>query len=450
MDKLPEEFLNRMKKILNSDEYNKYLLSLNEPIKRGLVFNSVKMDRQTFLDNVDLNLKELPFNSDCFLLTDEQKVGGNAFHIGGAFYMQEPSAMLAGLLLPIKSGDVVLDACASPGGKTFQLSKRIKQGSLVANEIDFSRAKILESNLERLGVNAIITNCSSEELSEIYKNTFDAILVDSPCSGEGMFRKEEQAITRWSEEYVNVCAKRSFEILTNIDKTLKAGGYLMYSTCTFSLEENEYVVKKLVDIGYEIIELPKIEGAVDGVKIEGYHTEYGKRFYPHLQLGEGQFICLLKKLSENPFSYKPKKLKDKLTATEEKLVFDFHKKNMINGEFEKIKEQLIKRNDCVFVCPNINLMQDNKKIFGLGRFIGEIRKNRFEPQHNIFINYSASFINKLELNKTELDEYLKGNTLQVELSNGYCAVYYCGCPIGGGKVVDGILKNHYPKGLRTK
>lgn len=447
MKKLKEDFLKRMKELLNG-EYEQFVESFSLPIKRGLVINNLKVDKNIFLRECGYNLKPLIFDENCFEMLGNEKVGSDIFHHCGAFYMQEPSAMLPGLVLPVKKGDVVLDVCAAPGGKTFQIAKRL-DGTLFSNEIDFSRAKVLSSNIERLGLkNVLVGNFDSKELSKFFPNKFDAVIVDAPCSGEGMFKREDKAVEQWSNDYVKVCANRQLEILTNVDKTLKENGYLLYSTCTFSIEENEEIVSKLVDLGYTIIDVGEIPNSSNGIKVEGYETEKCKRFYPHKNGGEGQFLCLLKKVNSEIPSYKKEKPIQKLTSNEFKIIESFLKQNLLDCENFKLPN-LIKKNDAVFYCPNIQIAFDHPKILSYGVKLGVLTNNRFEPSHNLFTAFGEYFKLKIELDKDNAQKYLSGQTIETDLTNGWCVLNFNNCSLGGGKIVNGVIKNHYPKGLRT-
>lgn len=446
---IENDFYLKVKNILPEKEYDDFCVALSNPPKRGLVFNNLVMDKKDFLNNFGYNLQQLDYDEDCYILNSEDKMGGNIFHHVGAIYMQEPSAMVAGIYIPLKKGDIVLDACAAPGGKTFQIAKRL-DGVLVSNEIDFERVKVLNSNVQRLGLNNVmVTNFTPEYLAQCYPNKFDCILVDAPCSGEGMFRKEDKAITQWSQDYVKVCADRQKDILSYYDKTLKQGGYLMYSTCTYSVEENEEVVAFLVDKGYKVLNMGKILGESNGIMLKQYNTHLAKRFYPHKSSGEGQFVCLLQKNAENnehPIHIRVNRFK--VGATEFKLTCQFFKDNLTTQAFDIVKDRLFIRDENVYYVKDKSLIVDDKKIINYGVKLGSVIKNRFEPNHNLFKSFSNYFLRKVELNQKDSYEYLKGNTVDVELDNGWCVVNYLSAPLGGGKIVNGLLKNHYPKGLR--
>ena len=440
---LSNDFLISMKEVLDEKEYDLFIESLSQKPSRGLVINNLKVDKSIFLQAFEQKLKSLPFDEYCFKLETEEKLGNSLLHKAGAFYLQEPSAMLPALSLPLKAGDLVLDVCASPGGKSFQIAKRL-DGVIVSNEIDFERAKKLQSNLERLGVkNSIITNFTSEDLAKNYPNSFDCLIVDAPCSGEGMFRRDEVARRQWSKSLVEAINKIQFEILNNVDSCLKEGGYLVYSTCTFSLEENEKVVAHLVDLGYKIQTLPQIAGAVDGVKIAGYDTQMAKRIYPHNKLGEGQFVCLLKKLKNCTGQVKGYQIKP--NVNEQKLVEEFFSVNLdIAFDFKK---EIVIKDKIVYFCPDKNLIR-KINIINYGVKLGSIEKNRFEPHHNFFTAFGKNFKRKLNLSEVDTLKIMQGQTINSSCPNGWVALAYKGCYFAGGKAVNGIVKNHYPKGLR--
>lgn len=437
-----------MKNLLKDLDYASFEKSLTSPAKKGISFNALKMNKENFLSNFDYKLKEYSVGVDNFTMEAEEKLGNNIFHHAGAFYLQEPSAMVSGGVVPLKRGDFVLDACASPGGKTFQMAKRCDV-TVVSNEIDSGRSKILNGNVERLGLkNVIVTNLSSEEIAFNYKNVFDVMLVDAPCSGEGMFRKESQAIDMWSEDYVKVCAERQKEILTNLDCCLKQGGYLMYSTCTYSVEENEEVVAFMCEKGYKVVDLGKINGSVAGIKLKNYNTQLAKRFYPHLSNGEGQFVCLLQKESENEETNRVYKGNYEIQPTQKRTAMQFFKENFTNKFAPIVENHLVQRGNFVYFCPEKDLLRKDLKVVSFGVLLGSFEKNRFEPNHNLWTAFGEYAINKVELTQNEAHEYIKGDSFYKDASNGWCVVTFKGCVLGGAKAVNGLIKNHYPKGLR--
>lgn len=446
---IKQDFFDKMKNILSPKEFGDFCSALNKPFKKGLAINFQKIGEKDFLDNFNHDISPLPYGNGCYVVDTDDKLGNEILHRAGAYYLQEPSAMIPGIVLPVKDGDLVLDACASPGGKTFQIAKRLN-GTIVSNEIDFSRAKTLLSNVERLGLdNVIVTNFTTDDLARLYANKFDCVLIDAPCSGEGMFRKEEFAISQWSKEYVGQCVKMQNEIIHNIDKTLKTGGFLVYSTCTFSVEENEMNVAKIVDLGYEIVDIGRIAGESNGINLDGYSTELCKRFYFHKSFGEGQFVAVLRKLAPNSTSHKRERMVEGIGNSYKKLVTEFVTQ-FTNGQLlSKLQNNLYMKNDAVYYCSNASLIVRVNGVLSYGVKLGNIVKNRFEPCHNFFTAFGNYFNEKIKLSKKDAEKYLKGETLPTNCNNGWCVLTYLGVVLGGGKIVNGIVKNHYPKGLRT-
>lgn len=284
-----QEFINQMKELLGND-INSFLDTFNMPNERALNINTKKISVEEFLKINHYNLSKIPYDDEAFYLNDNRLVGNSIMHHSGMYYIQDPGALSTINSYKFKGDEFVLDLCASPGGKSFQIAKRLDKGFVISNEIDFKRCKTLASNIERLGLNnVIVTNSDAFKLSKVFKSFFDVILVDAPCSGEGMFRKNEDSISNWSLEYTLECNKRDKEILDDAIKMLKRDGILIYSTCTYNVSENEEIVKYLIDMGFEVLEVdPKLN---DYTK-EGL-IKNTKRFYPHISKGEGQFLSLI-------------------------------------------------------------------------------------------------------------------------------------------------------------
>ena len=263
-----------------------------------------------------------------------------------------------------------------------------------------------------------------------------------------MFRKEDYAREQWSKEYVLQCANMQNEIIRNINQTLKTGGYLVYSTCTFSIEENEMNVAKLVDMGYEIVDIGTIAGESKGVKIDKYNTDLCKRFYFHKAFGEGQFVALLKKTAQTETSHRKERIIKKVGNSYRKLVVDFVCENADEQLQKLIENNLYAKNDAIYYTKNAELLVRDNAVLSYGVKLGNIVKGRFEPCHNLFTAFGNYFNKQIDVNKKDADKYLKGETLASTLDNGWCVVTYLGVVLGGGKIVNGIVKNHYPKGLR--
>ena len=291
---LNELFLNRMKEYL-SDEYNLFLESYNNENIRSFTVNNNYISNADFESIIDLNIKKIPYiHNGYYLLDKDIKLGFHPLHHAGAFYMQDPSAMCVVESVDIPRDFMVLDLCAAPGGKTIQLSQKVSNGIVISNEIDFKRAKSLYSNIERMGLsNVIVTNNKPSDFLKSFQNTFDLILIDAPCSGEGMFRKYPESQELWSLDNVNLCHNRDIEIVDIAHKLLKKGGILIYSTCTFAKEENEEIISYLLEkYEYEQID---IKDNLKSILKEGFIPKT-YRFYPHISEGEGQFLAVLKKI----------------------------------------------------------------------------------------------------------------------------------------------------------
>ncbi len=447
---LPERFKERMKDMLG-DEYPAFESALGEPNVRAIRINETKITVPDFLSATDLDLSPIPYAHDGFIPVSADGIGKSAEHHSGMFYVQDPGAMATVKALDIQKGWRVLDACSAPGGKASQLATAIgDEGVLLANEYVPKRAKIIVSNFERLGIkNTVVTSLDTAKLREMFSSYFDLVLCDAPCSGEGMFRKYDEALTEWSEENVLLCAERQKEILSNLAGLVKDGGYLLYSTCTYSKEENEEVVSKFLsshpDFSLcEVTEQLK-SATADGL---GGMTET-RRFYPHLAKGEGQFIALMKK-SKNPgdmptilYKESVKSLSKEETAVVTKFISD-----NIRGE---ITGRLIKWGEYIALIPH-GLPIPPYSVFMPGVMLGEVKKGNFFPHHQFFSAYGKDFIRKENLKKDDLrtEKYLRGEEIDTVIAeNGWCAVLYEGVSLGGGKISGGRIKNHYPKGLRN-
>ncbi len=433
MTNFNEIFLNRMKEFLG-DEFDAFYESLNQNLQKALYVNQNKISIQTFKDIVDFNIEQINYESAGFYV-DNEKRGRHALHHAGAFYMQEPSAMFTVNALKFNGDEKVLDLCAAPGGKSIQIANKIPNGVLVSNEFVKSRSSILYSNIERMGLkNVIITNESPKNLAKAYSNTFDVCVVDAPCSGEGMFRRGEEVVNEWNVNLPKMCAIRQLEILDEANKMLKQDGYLIYSTCTYSLEENEQVVKTFMQkYNYKLVD-------IEGGFTRGINMPEVVRLYPHKVKGEGQFVAVLKKISENDlFDGKCLKLKGCKNSQE------FLKK------YTNCSVLTYKYQDFSYFVPDVDLIKKDINYVSIGVRLGEDKVNRFEPHHYLFSAFGNNFKTKLNLRLQDenVNRYLKGDTLDVDLKDGFGTVLVEGCPLGGFKVSDGKFKNHYPKGLRN-
>lgn len=425
---LPEGFLNRMKERLGA-RFPAFLQSYETPPVRGLRVNTHKLSREEFLRITPFAVECVPWEENGFYVQSE-KPGAHVFHFAGLYYCQEPSAMLPATLLPVEKGDRMLDLCAAPGGKSTQLAQKLEAaggGVLVANEIEPARAKILSENIERLGfANVAVVNATPEALARRFPACFHKILVDAPCSGEGMFKKEPQAVSCWSAENVARCAQRQREILRHAAEMLQEGGSLVYSTCTFAPEENEQ----------------QIEGFLNE------HKEFSlveiRRILPHKQCGEGQFAALLKKNGGDRGRVSPFVVRRDKRAER---AFSAFCGEFFRREFEGDIATL--QDGRMYLLPQ-GLPALGVKTLRAGVELGEWDGKLFKPAHALVMSAKKEdFANYVSLSVAESERYLRGEQLSAE-GAGWCAVGVGDYPLGLGKCVNGALKNHYPKGLRLR
>ncbi len=451
MKQLPTEFIKRMKAMLG-DGYGDYEKAINEPPVKAFRVNTDKISVSDFEKINPFGDKKISYVQNGYYL-DYEKAGNHPFHHAGMIYVQEPAAMAPAECIDIAPDSKILDMCAAPGGKSTQLKNKLGDGGvLVANEIIPSRCKILTGNIERLGLKNCVTTCmETARLAEIFSNTFDIVMVDAPCSGEGMFRKEQAAIDEWSIENVKKCAARQKDILENAVKCIKSGGTIIYSTCTFSLEENEMTVDAFLKShsDFEIIPVKQeVRNATcDGIKFDGCACEnihFARRFYPHKNAGEGQFMAVLHHKGESVLSAHKTKSQSKII---DPVLLAF-----LDDTLESYnQDDIVFYGDTpVFYSGDIEIQKGTA--FMCGVTIGEIKKNYILPHHQFFSAFGSSFKRKIDLdpNGEDIIKYLHGEEIKTDCVNGWAAVTVCGVALGGAKVSGGVAKNHYPKGLRLK
>jgi len=448
---LPQAFKERMQKILGK-EAEALFAALEAPPVRALRINRIKAKDTKAEALCPFPLTPLSYDADGYIFAEEH-IGHTPQHHGGGIYVQDPGAMSAIAALPLKKGMRVADFCAAPGGKTAQIAAAIgKEGILFSNEYVSSRAKILVGNLERLGVtNATVTSTDTADYKKWFSAYFDAVVVDAPCSGEGMFRKNELAISEWSEENVRRCAERQKEILENAAPTVKDGGYLLYSTCTFSIEENEQTVLAFLRAhpDYTLIETNASIHPVtkEGVNIEGAEDiplKYCRRFYPHIADGEGQFVALMQRKTDDLERILYKDASVSPSKEELRIAEDFIKSTFSlpdTMQIRRVGDRLaIIKKDCAVV---------PRAVFLSGVCLGQIEKGRLVPHHQLFSALGEHFFRKASLSYEDAMRYLRGEELASDTENGYTAVFFGPLCLGGAKTANGRLKNHYPKGLRN-
>lgn len=453
---LPSEFIVKFKRLL-ANEADAFFDTFQQPRKSGLRINPLKISKQEWQSLSPFSLELVPFVQTGFYYQPEKdQPGKHPYHAAGLYYIQEPSAMFVAEQLAPKKGDRVLDLCAAPGGKTTQLAGMMNQeGLIVANEINAKRAKALSENVERLGIaNTLVTNETPEHLAERFQGYFDKILVDAPCSGEGMFRKEEDAIRFWSQEHVVSCAGQQQTILDSAYKMLKPDGMIIYSTCTFSPEENEQSIeaflKKYSDM--ELLTIEKPDGIQDGrpewsvtKSEELYRTA---RLWPHRLHGEGHFVAKMKKNGGIETSY-VSPAGSNIGKGQLKDFQQFLLETIPNHPFEHFflfNQQLYSLPPS---CPNFQGL----RVLRAGLHLGELKKNRFEPNHALALSLKRGQA-KNTFNLSSKDDqwihYLKGETFATGQDRGWTLITIDNFPLGWGKEAKGTLKNFYPKGLRLK
>ena len=427
---LPERFLQRMQSQLG-EEYEDFLRSLERPRAVALRFNPLKGEQP-----------ELPFVQDPvpweplgYYYDPESRPGLHIYHEAGVYYLQEASAMAPVQLLDPQPGERICDLCAAPGGKTTQIAGRMGgRGFLLCNEWSPKRAKILSRNIERMAVpNALVTNETAENLAARFPGFFDRVLVDAPCSGEGMFRKEESAVTDWSQETVEMCARRQAEILHSAAKLVRPGGRLVYSTCTFAPEEDEGAVAAFLAEHPEFV--PETVDAPWFVPVENG----GHRMWPHKLLGEGHFAAVLRKVSG------------------EEADFDIPGGEKLPKEWLSFAKELkigLPEGKAVSFGQNLYWapgdMPDIRKLKVLrpGLELGEVKKGRFEPAHALALWLKdCANVHSYGPESEEMKQYIHGNVVPSG-KKGWCLVKAGEYSIGWGKGDGSVLKNHYPKGLR--
>lgn len=481
---LPQLFAERMETMLQ-DEYGDFLTAYEKERWYGLRFNPLKTDRETFLKRMPFTLEPVAWAEEGFYYRPEQQPGKHLFHEIGAYYIQEPSAMAVAEVLAPAPGERILDLCAAPGGKSTQIAGKMRgEGLLVSNEIIPGRAKILSQNIERMGIaNAVVCNETPERLAAFFPSFFDKILVDAPCSGEGMFRKDENAIAEWSPEQVKLCAERQQMILEQAVFMLKPGGTLVYSTCTFSVEENEGV------IGGFLKEHPEfsVAEAEQEKFFEPGRREHTMRLWPHKLAGEGHFIAKLKKagtlettetlteiyVNQNGSdgscrtadgNGKGKKKGRKTADAIEDVIgpccaFLREELGLSDAAYAGLEKRgiFLPFGEQVYLVPRQMIPLKGLKVIRPGLHLGTNKKNRFEPSHALALYLSPDMVQKhYEMTKEQAESYLRGETFACGESvsgreqKGWTLLTISGYAAGFGKAGNGQMKNHYPKGLRKE
>lgn len=432
---LPEEFIAYYTDLL-ADDADAFLSSFNAPAQSGFRVNPLKGISMTFEDPIP----SMP-------LSYYGKYAGKSWeHATGLIYSQEPAAQIVGMVAAPQQGEKVLDLCAAPGGKSTHLLSYLEgTGLLVTNDISAKRSKILSENIERFGArNAIVTNSSPERLAKHFKGYFDTIVCDVPCSGEGMFRKDADAVRYWHKAYAAECAILQKEILDSAVSMLAPEGTLVYSTCTWSYEENEAIVDWLLyTYDLELVTIPKTNGMQEGIS----HPEVA-RMYPHQFRGEGQFVAKFR-ASKDMTSTTINPATPQLSNAQQKLWKAFEKETLTNPLMGVIQAY----GNHLYLLPEGAPDMAGIRVVRNGLYLGECKKNRFEPSFSLGMALlPGEVISHVTLDDADFKRYMMGEavTLTGSGESGWVQVVVHGCGLGFAKRVGNTLKNHYPKGLRWR
>ena len=461
--RLPEDFLLKMQKLLG-EEYGQYLKSFKEEWKPGLRVNTLKLSPKELAELVPWNLEPVPWADNGFyydgtLDGEVLRPSKHPAYYAGLYYLQEPSAMTPAAMLPVVPGDRVLDLCAAPGGKSTELASKLKgRGMLVSNDISYSRARALLKNLELAGAaNICVTSEAPEKLAGVWPEFFDKILVDAPCSGEGMFRRDEDMVKDWNEKGPEYYVPIQRQILSQAAAMLRPGGYMLYSTCTFSVEEDEenvaYVLEEFPQMQLCCLDLDKVPGACGGFGLSGC-----MRLFPHRLKGEGHFLALMRKKGGDDGGKEILPPMDPVTAG----------KRVRAVEKEKELDAFLRQSGTEWDYGRIVIHQDNAyylpeglawnlplRFLRTGLFLGELKKGRFEPSQALAMSMKAGqFPNTVSFpgGDSRVLRYLKGETISLEGDEGpvkgWCLAAMEGFPLGWAKGTGMSLKNKYYPGWR--
>ena len=435
-----EQFDARMKSLLK-DEYDDFKKALLEKPVKGLYLNRNKKNVEKVLE--EQYIEHHPIVENGYLYDENYHPGRSAYFLAGLYYIQEPSAMLVADALPIEPDDFVLDMCAAPGGKSCEIASRLTgEGVLIANDIEASRARVLSENVERFGLdNTIVTNVDPMRFTKQFQEAFDKIVLDAPCSGEGMFRKLEQAVDTWSEDKVLECAHIQKNLLKGAYDMLKQGGMVIYSTCTYSYEENEAMVHFAVDeLGFELLPLSKTHGLCPGVDLDEV-----VRCYPHHYRGEGHFIALLRKPGNSPRKV-VRPMKPQVSQAGLKVLKAFYQEALN----KKVPAYIIENNGHLYAIKKNFPELKGIRILRNGLYLGEVRKNRFIPSYSLALTLTKEDVKRsydYPCDSEEIKKYIHGETLEGTGNKGFGVIFVDGYPLSFYKESNQV-KNLFPKGLR--
>lgn len=449
---LPQLFVDKMKSLLG-EEYSGYEACLQRPKQNGIRVNTAKISVEEFQKIAPFEIEPVPWTTNGFFVGAKEQPAKHPFYHAGLYYIQEPSAMAPAAFLPVEPGDKVLDLCAAPGGKSTELGARLRgNGMLVSNDISITRTKALLKNLEMFGIsNSVIVSEEPKNLVPVFYEYFDKVLVDAPCSGEGMFRKGSSEIKNWAEYGIEPYVKIQREIILDAVKMLKPGGYLLYSTCTFSPEEDEQLIEYLLEKEPELslADMPDHEGFDRGHAewtVSGLHdVKKCIRLWPHKIRGEGHFLALLKKNGQPGANGQEKKSDGAEISPEAETFLSECRLDIDKSRIKEHKGRLI-------LAPKDLPELGRLRVLRHGLLLGEMKKKRFEPSQVLAMALSAEgYVRTLDLSLSDdrLMKYLKCETILSDgKEDGMYLVTFCGYPLGWGKVSKGRMKNKYAPSWR--
>jgi NOL1/NOP2/sun family putative RNA methylase len=449
---LPTGFTERMEQLLG-DEAQVLLSALSQPAVTGLRVNTLKLTAEIFARLSGWSLDPVPWSTHGFVVNETiVRPGAHPYHPAGLYYLQEPSAMSVAEALSPQPGELVIDLAAAPGGKTTHLAALMQnQGVLIANDVNASRAQAILENIERLGLtNTVVISSEVAALAARWQGIFDKVLLDAPCSGEGMFRKSEDAKAMWSVANITQCALRQQHLITEAAQLVKPGGHLIYSTCTFAPEENEQVIGGfLADHPDFQLEPLTLSGVQPGFTLpdQPFDTSQTARIWPHLATGEGHFIARLKRATGKRANITAETFPP-LTAAVRKQWRELatQLRYEAEGELTQFGKQLFAVPEGV---PNLKGL----RVLRSGLWLATAHKNRVEPSHSLALATVPSQISQmnhltLTLDDPRLEHYLQGGVLEEPGEAGFILITVQGYPLGWGKRAHGVINNLYPKGLR--